>query len=191
MARIKDENKIRQIHEAALKLVLKTGFSSLKMADVAKEAGLATGTLYVYYVSKESLINALYVETKKEIVSVLLNPENQGESVYKTFKNMWNAYFEFCMRHLDKMIFAEQFLFSGLISPENIKLTEEFLAPLDDFLLQAMALGLIREMDVQILKAHMSGSLHEIVKYLSKSENINPIMDKELFFELTWNSIRK
>ena len=47
MARPKDENKINTIYEATLKLVLKTGFNGLKMADVAKAAKLATGTLNI------------------------------------------------------------------------------------------------------------------------------------------------
>jgi AcrR family transcriptional regulator len=49
MSRPRDENKIEVIYEATLKLVLETGFNGLKMADVAKAANLATGTLYIYF----------------------------------------------------------------------------------------------------------------------------------------------
>jgi AcrR family transcriptional regulator len=42
MPKIKDENKTSLIHHATLRLLTKTGFGGLKMADVAKEAGLAT-----------------------------------------------------------------------------------------------------------------------------------------------------
>ena len=52
MPKIKDENKIASIQMAAMKLVIKTGFVGLKMADVAAGAGIATGTLYIYYSSK-------------------------------------------------------------------------------------------------------------------------------------------
>ena len=45
MSRPKDETKIEAIFEATLKLVQKSGFNGLKMADVAKAAGMATGTL--------------------------------------------------------------------------------------------------------------------------------------------------
>jgi hypothetical protein len=147
--------------------------------------------LYIYYPGKEELINGLYVETKTDIISVLLNPGHQSENVYKIFRNMWFAYFSFCFQNPEKMMFVEQFLYSGYISEVNISKTEAMMQPLNGFLLQAMDQGVIREMDIEILKAHMSGSLHEIVKYLHKEKKSVSNEDKDLFFELTWNSIRK
>ena len=191
MSKIKDENKIKLIHQAALRLVTRIGFGGLKMAEIAIEAGLATGTLYTYYAGKEELINGLYVETKTEIISAMLIPENQAENIYKSFKNIWLAYFSFCFQHPDKMLFVEQFLYSGYISETNIETTKALLQPLNIFLIQAMDQGLIREMNIEILKAHISGSLHEIIKYLHKEKKSVSNEDKDLFFELTWNSIRK
>ena len=49
MPKAKDENKIEQIFKATLKLVSVEGFGGLRMSDVAKEAGMATGTLYIYF----------------------------------------------------------------------------------------------------------------------------------------------
>ena len=51
--REKDPNKLAAIYKATLKTVLREGFSGLKMGSVAKEAGIATGTMYVYFESKE------------------------------------------------------------------------------------------------------------------------------------------
>ncbi|MBK7429323.1 MAG: helix-turn-helix transcriptional regulator [Saprospiraceae bacterium] len=39
---------------------MKSGYTDLRMADVAKEAGMATGTLYIYFKNKEELINTLF-----------------------------------------------------------------------------------------------------------------------------------
>ncbi|MFM7485318.1 MAG: TetR/AcrR family transcriptional regulator, partial [Cytophagales bacterium] len=72
MARPRDENKIEPIYEATLRLVLKTGFNGLKMADVAKAAKLATGTLYIYFKNKEVLINELYSHLKKSKMAKML-----------------------------------------------------------------------------------------------------------------------
>ena len=52
MPKLKDDQKLKDIQTAAMKLVNKTGFIGLKMAEVASEAKLATGTLYIYYKSK-------------------------------------------------------------------------------------------------------------------------------------------
>jgi len=58
-AKSKDLNKIKAIHAAAMKLVINTGFSNMKMADVASEANLTTDPLYIYYI-KDELINDIF-----------------------------------------------------------------------------------------------------------------------------------
>jgi AcrR family transcriptional regulator len=190
MPRQRDENKIPLIQQAALRLVIQTGFSGLKMADVAKEAGIATGTLYIYYPSKEDLINELFVATKKEIADVMLSPDNQAGTFYETFKKMWLSYFQFCRQNPEKMLFVEQFLYSGLISEQNIALTNRYFEPVNVFLDGAQKQAIIKTLDAEILKAHMQGAIHEIVKYLEKNNQPleNPLSDR--LFELTWNGIR-
>jgi AcrR family transcriptional regulator len=58
--KLKDENKIDDIFKATLKLVKLNGLSGITMQSVAKEAKIATGTLYIYFKSKESLITRLF-----------------------------------------------------------------------------------------------------------------------------------
>ena len=60
----KDDEKQRAIAEATFNLVAQTGLSGLTMADIARTAGIATSTLYVYYPSKDELISQLYEEAK-------------------------------------------------------------------------------------------------------------------------------
>ena len=70
MPRVKDESKIEAIYNATLALVLKSGFAELNMAAVAKEAGIATGTIYTYFKNKETLINQLFLHLKEEKVNL-------------------------------------------------------------------------------------------------------------------------
>jgi AcrR family transcriptional regulator len=48
---------------AARALLRRTGFEGFSMAGLAGEAGIAKGTLYVYFESREEVLLALYVET--------------------------------------------------------------------------------------------------------------------------------
>ena len=54
--KIKDDNKINDIYAATLKLVKANGLAGITMQAVAKEAGVATGTLYIYFQNKDELI---------------------------------------------------------------------------------------------------------------------------------------
>jgi AcrR family transcriptional regulator len=190
MPKLKDENKVIAIQEAALKLVIKTGFAGLKMADVAKEAGMATGTVYLYYADKNQLINDLYAVLKTEIAEILLNPVHQSAHFYETFRKMWLAYFTFCYEKPEKMLFVEQFCFSGIVDEKVISEGEKLFLPLHIFLEIAQKQGILKTVDVEITKAFVQGSIHEIVKVLLK--NKRPLESQDLFtcFDMAWNSIK-
>ncbi len=54
-----DGAKRRQIVEGARKIFLDRGFDAASMGDIAKEAGVSKGTLYVYFKNKEELFAAI------------------------------------------------------------------------------------------------------------------------------------
>ena len=191
MPKVKDTSKVKAIHEAALKLVIKTGFVGLRMADVAKEAGLATGTLYVYYSSKEALINILFQKTKKEIIGVLINPKNQADTFYNTFRKIWFSYFSFCFENPEKMLFVDQFLHSGYIAKVLIDEMEFMFEPINEVLRTAQRSGLIKHLDVKILMAQMQGSTHEIVKVLTKHKMQLGKVELQCCFDMAWDSIKQ
>ena len=59
-----DGRKRRQILDGASRQFLRQGFDATSMGDIAKEAGVSKGTLYVYFDSKERLFYALVREEK-------------------------------------------------------------------------------------------------------------------------------
>ncbi|NOU16462.1 MAG: TetR/AcrR family transcriptional regulator [Bacteroidales bacterium] len=191
MPKIKDDSKVKAIHKAAMKLVIKTGFVGLRMADVAVEAGLATGTLYVYYKSKEALINDVFYETKKEVVDNILDPKHQSETFYSTFRNIWFSYFKFCFENPEKMLFCEQFLYSGYISKDLIDKVELMFEPLHQTLIDAQKNGLIKQVDVEILIAQMHGAIHEIVKILMKQKKQLGKIQLQRCFDMAWDSVKQ
>lgn len=60
MPKIVDKNAMRvRIMKAAMQTYSERGFHAAKMSDIATAAGLAKGTLYLYFLSKEALTCAL------------------------------------------------------------------------------------------------------------------------------------
>ncbi len=56
------EARRRQLLEAALALYRSTSYEAVKMADVAERAGLAKGTVFLYFPTKEALFLAMLEE---------------------------------------------------------------------------------------------------------------------------------
>jgi TetR/AcrR family fatty acid metabolism transcriptional regulator len=61
----KKNNRKEDIINAAIKIFAQKGFYNAKVADVAREAGVADGTIYLYFKNKDDLLISLF-ETKME-----------------------------------------------------------------------------------------------------------------------------
>lgn len=57
---MEESRKYRQILEAAIDLFSQRGFESTSVQDIAQTAGIAKGTIYLYFKSKEDLIKQVY-----------------------------------------------------------------------------------------------------------------------------------
>lgn len=87
------EARPEEILDAALQLFTEKGFSSTRMVDVAKAAGISKGTLYLYFDSKEAIF--------KDVVQQRITPQiDHVESIIEGFegsnaellKNMINSW---------------------------------------------------------------------------------------------------
>jgi AcrR family transcriptional regulator len=75
---------------AALRtLVARHGFHGASMGAVASEAGVATGTAYVHYPSKDELVLAAYVEAKRELGTAAMARVDPDASAHDRFIELW------------------------------------------------------------------------------------------------------
>lgn len=65
--------KERKILQAASELFSKTGYFQTSMKDVAQRAGIAVGTIYLYYKTKEELLDGIFTHAS----SLLFNRVKQ------------------------------------------------------------------------------------------------------------------
>ena len=61
-------NKKELIIDAAIKVFARKGFYNSKVADVAKKAGVADGTIYLYFKNKDDLLISLFEMKMEEIL---------------------------------------------------------------------------------------------------------------------------
>jgi len=64
----KDNEKHHRIIEAATKVFAKNGFYQSKIAQIAKEAGVADGTIYIYFENKDDILISLFEEQMKVVL---------------------------------------------------------------------------------------------------------------------------
>lgn len=66
--RHKNYEKYRKIIDAATKVFAKKGFYNAKVSEIAHEAGIADGTIYIYFKHKDDILISLFEEKMKEVL---------------------------------------------------------------------------------------------------------------------------
>jgi AcrR family transcriptional regulator len=72
-------------------LVARNGFRGASMSAVAREAGVATGTAYTHYASKDDLVLAAYCETKAQLAAAAMADIDEDAVADAQFRSIWLA----------------------------------------------------------------------------------------------------
>jgi AcrR family transcriptional regulator len=114
-------NKKDKIFEAALRLFSENGFHGTPTSKIAKEAGVANGTLFHHFESKEALINELYVLLKTELVQVSFQGLSDANELEVNLKQVWVSNINWALENKGKVVFLQQFINSPYLTEETKK----------------------------------------------------------------------
>ncbi len=99
MARPKSEDKKQALLEAATAAFAQSGIAASTSA-IARSAGVAEGTLFRYFATKDELLNELYLAIKMRLVQTMIAGLNPDEKRPKeNARNIWNSYIDWGMRN--------------------------------------------------------------------------------------------
>jgi AcrR family transcriptional regulator len=79
------------VRRALRSLVAQRGFHGASMSAVAAEAGVATGTAYTHYASKDELVLAAYRETKAQLAAAATAGVDPSSGPAERFRGIWLA----------------------------------------------------------------------------------------------------
>ena len=66
---MRDPDKHQQIIDAAVRVFARTGYYNSRVSDIAREAGIASGTIYLYFKTKDEILVTLFREKMAEWVA--------------------------------------------------------------------------------------------------------------------------
>ncbi|MBB4123110.1 TetR/AcrR family transcriptional regulator [Martelella radicis] len=89
MARPASEEKRAAILKAATALVATSG-TGASTAKIARKAGVAEGTVFTYFSTKEELLGALLLELEGALAAALLTDPLPGDCAREDMRQFWN-----------------------------------------------------------------------------------------------------
>jgi AcrR family transcriptional regulator len=90
-------------------LVAERGFHGASMSAVARRAGVATGTAYTHYDSKDALVLAAYAETKAQLADAVVKTVDERATVAERFRAIWLGIHRHLAAHPEHARFLVQF----------------------------------------------------------------------------------
>ena len=108
------------ILDAALHCFVDRGFHGTAIPDIAKKTGIAAGTIYHYFKSKEELVNALFRKWKAEIARRVFTAFPQGAPARQQFAVMWREMVAFALANPAAFAFLELHNHSSYLDAESV-----------------------------------------------------------------------
>src|SRR5690606_7362999 len=156
--------KKQAIYESTLLLIKEFGFHGTPMSQIAQEAGVATGTIYHYFDSKDELIVDLYHYVKQRMQPAIFKDNDHTLSYPERFTNVWMGLVKYYVRHPEVLSFVEQFFSSPyvkIVYPEDRVCFQDEVSV---FLKLGIQEGYIKPLDINIVSAAYIGTISATAK---------------------------
>ena len=156
-------DKREAILAAALRLIARLGLHATPISAVAREAGVAAGTLYLYFPSKEAMINALYLEVLAErdrgMVVDAEDARRDGAVGRAGLWAFWHGLARWHLDHPDASSFLLQCKSSAILTDETRDAERRMNADGLVNFEHAVAAGRLRDLPLQVFWALVAGPI--------------------------------
>ena len=187
MARPRSEDKRNAILTAAITVIAEQG-ESAPTARIAKLAGVAEGTLFTYFSTKDELLNHLYLHLKTELREAIVKEYPWAESLKNQSRHAWKAYVEWGFREKKKRKVLSQLTTSDCLTAHCKEQGMHTFADIGATIHDGIAKGVLRDCPPMFLLAIL-GSLADITIDFMTREPEQAEQYCESGYQAFWNAI--
>jgi AcrR family transcriptional regulator len=186
MPRPKSDEKRSAILEAATRVIVMQGLSAPTMG-IAKEAGVANGSLFTYFETKTDLFNQLYLELKMEMAAGAMNLPVDVE-VREQFFHLWKKWMTWAISNPDKRRALAQLSVSDEITPKTRTVGHKMMAPVANLLERARAHGPMQKVSKGFLVALMNSVAEATMDFMTQ-DPVNAKKHSKEGFDALWRML--
>lgn len=162
----KDKPKYKQIIDAAVIVIAENGYHQAQVSKIAKQAGVADGTIYLYFKNKEDILISVFQEKMAVFVSKLEQILEKDHSAAEKLKHMIESHFTLLASDIHLAIVTQLELRQ---SNTEIRLKinsvlREYLLLLDQILITGMESDEFdKDMDIRLARQMVFGTMDETI----------------------------
>jgi AcrR family transcriptional regulator len=186
MARPLSDDKRSAILEAAIRVIAAQGLSA-PTATIAKEAGVANGSLFTYFATKADLWNALYVELKTEMANA------SGKSLSAAdpkaaLRQALSGWLGWAIEQPERRRALALLGTSDEITKESLRAGHTAMAPFAQLIERCRANGPMRDVSLGFVTALMTATAEATIDFI-QNDPANADVHARTGFEALWRMI--
>jgi len=191
------EEKQDLIRQAAVRLFSRKGFYNTRAEEIAREAGIAVGTIYNYFASKEEILLSIF---KTEFEDRLLRFQQLLKSdlpIAEKIRRILDEHFSQLKEHTDmaQLMMQEQFNPGKEFRTRLMDLYREMIGRIEELIQEGMEKNWVRQCHPKIIAHAMIGVVQSISVYAlmhpdAESQRVLQDAPRELA-DLIWNGLHR
>jgi AcrR family transcriptional regulator len=185
----KSIDKRSALLNATLSLVNHGGIQGASMAKVAKVANVSPATIYLYFESKQDLVNQLYLDVKVAFAVAAFKGHEPNVAVKNSFECIWFNMASFKLEHKEEASFLSQCDNTPIIDEVTRQEGLVHLTPLFDLWTQGQKEGIIKDISHYLLYAY---SIYPIAFLMNMQNRALCELDEKALeeaFQAAWDSV--
>lgn len=183
-------NKTKKvIFQSAIKIFSISGYNGATMDDIALNAGVAKGTLYYHFKSKEEIFNYIITEGMNVIKEEMEEATAREEDVLMKLRTMCKVQLKLVYENKDFFkVIMSQLWGQELRQLELRKSIEEYIQTIEGYLKEAMKHGVVKKgkssfMAYMLFGTLCSSAVYEVIN--SDNTDIDELIDSLMSYVLT------
>ena len=149
------ESKLASLHDAALQLFTERGYEHVSIANIAKEAGIAVGTVYRFYDNKLFLLRAMLEGIEAEFVARMKAEWAKGGEYAERLDKVCEGLFEVAQERSALLrLFT---MTTDVVYEDGLFPGDRIQAQIEEMYREAMNAGAFRKGDVDMMAAMAHG----------------------------------
>lgn len=181
-------DKRERILAAAAALIVRNGLQC-SMAAIAEEAGVATGSLYNYFASKEALVFGVYSRVAEVMTARLVVADPDGTDAERVQRYI-ERYIDFIWEDAERARLFDYLDNTPLITLNDARtIFGPFVEHGICMIASAQAAGVVRAGPATMLMSFLRGSIRNTLKRRRMTETVLADADRQLVAAMCWAAV--
>lgn len=188
--KINPEKKTRYL-QSALKLFVENGVKNTSTAAISREAGTASGTLFLYFSTKQDLVHELVLDIARQQSEFINALQDPSSSAMESFHTIWTGSIQWFLEHMDAYQYIRQVRDSGLIAEDVVQESENYLSYYYAAIQKGFEERTVKPYPFELVGAYLYQGIVSVMNLLAN--NSDPDLHESYIndgFEIFWNGIK-